>query len=78
MKADEAKQQYISQMGQALGTQFAALWQDMANLHLKWGEYVILFGTKPSRLEFSTKRPPSFFECFRASYGTTHLCISRG
>jgi hypothetical protein len=59
--AEEAKNEYIQRMGEALGTQFAALWQEVAYLHMKWAEYVALFGTKPSRIELLNKAAPSFF-----------------
>lgn len=41
--AEEAKIHYIEKMGDDLGTQFAALWQEVVRLHMKWGEYVELF-----------------------------------
>ena len=40
--ADEAKQAYVASMGESLGSIFHALWQEVAWLHFKWREYVVL------------------------------------
>ena len=44
--AEQAKQQCIDTMGEALGSQYAELWQEIAHLHLTWLEFVELYGTK--------------------------------
>lgn len=59
--APETKQYYIEQMGEPLGALFYALWQEVAWLHLKWQEYVELFGKKPSRVDLLNKAAPLFF-----------------
>ena len=59
--AEEAKKEYIACMGEDLGKVFHALWQEMAWLHMKWGEYVELFGEKPSRIELMNRAAPRFF-----------------
>jgi hypothetical protein len=48
---DEARTLYIEKMGEQLGAQFHALWQEVALLHLRWAEFVELFGTKRSRVD---------------------------
>ncbi len=48
-------------MGTPLGEQFGALWQEVAWLYLKWGEYVDLFGTKPSRIKLLNNAASGFF-----------------
>jgi hypothetical protein len=58
--AEEAKAHYIKKMGQALGEQYSALWQEVAWLHIKWGDYVELFGTKSSRVDFLNQAAPAF------------------
>src|SRR5438552_8389482 len=55
MTADEAKQDYITKMGEALGTQFAEFW------HMKWLEFAELFGTKDSRVDLMNEAAPRFF-----------------
>jgi hypothetical protein len=59
--ADEAKKHYIEKMGEALGKQFAALWQEVAALHLNWKEFVELFATKSTRVDILNKAAPHFF-----------------
>ncbi len=59
--AQEAKQHYIEKMGPDLGSHFAALWQEVASLHMKWEEYVALFGTSPERVETLNKTAPKYF-----------------
>ena len=59
--AEEAKREYFGAMGEPLGKQFHALWQEVEWLHIKWDEYVELFGTKPSRIELLKRAAPRFF-----------------
>ena len=54
-------------MGQALGTQYSALWQEVAGIHFNWGEFVELYGTKATRLELLNRAAPSFFRMIRSS-----------
>jgi hypothetical protein len=60
--AEEARDHYIDKMGKDLGTQFAALWQEVASVHIKWSEYVQLFGTNSTRVEVLNKSAPAFFQ----------------
>jgi hypothetical protein len=59
--AEEAKKHNIDKMGEPLGAQFSALWQEVAQLHMNWAEYVELFGTKPQRIELLNRAAPYFF-----------------
>lgn len=59
--ADEAKKRNIEKMGEALGTQYSELWQEVTLLHINWKEYVELFGTNEQRIELLNKAAPSFF-----------------
>jgi hypothetical protein len=59
--SDESKQQCIAAMGHELGVQYAALWQEMAYLHLTWLEFRELFGTKESRIDLLNRAAGSFF-----------------
>lgn len=56
-----ARARNIEKMGQELGEQYSALWQEMAYLEMKWADYVELFGTKPSRVDMLNQAAPSFF-----------------
>ena len=58
--AKEAQTEYVKHMGTPLGEQFSALWQELAWLYLKWGEYNELFGTKPSRVRLLNNAAPRF------------------
>jgi hypothetical protein len=48
-------------MGAELGAVYSELWQEVARLHIKWDEYVELFGTKESRVELLNEAAPHFF-----------------
>jgi hypothetical protein len=59
--ADQSKAETISAMGQELGALYNALWQQVAYLHNKWGQYVELFGARPSRITLLNNVAPQFF-----------------
>jgi hypothetical protein len=59
--AAQAKTANIEKMGSALGAQYSALWQEVATIHLNWGEFVELYGTKPERLELINRAAGTFF-----------------
>lgn len=65
--AEEAKQHHIDQMGDALGSVYHALWNELAWLYAKWGEYVVLFGTKSSRVELLNQAAGFFFRIIQDS-----------
>jgi len=71
--AEEAKKQYIEKMGKPLGTQFHALWQEVALLHVNWKEYVTLFGTNERRIERLNKSAPAFFRMIQDQLWTATL-----
>ncbi|MES2024125.1 MAG: hypothetical protein V4448_01080 [Pseudomonadota bacterium] len=60
LTADQAKFENIRVMGEELGSVYDALWQQMAWLHRKWSEYVVLFGTKKSRVDLLNETAPVF------------------
>ena len=75
---DEARSDYIQQMGEPLGKTFYALWQDLAYLYMKWSEYVELYGKKPTRIELLNKSAPLFFRIVQDSlWEDTLLHIAR-
>lgn len=57
----ETKDHHISSMGEELGRLFYALWQEVVWLHREWHEYVLLFGTKKSRIALMNDAAPEFF-----------------
>ena len=62
--AEEAKTNYIEKMGEALGTQFTALWLEVDFLSAAWGEYVELF-TEPKQVEVLNQTAPALFHIVR-------------
>jgi hypothetical protein len=75
---DEIRSIYIDKMCEDLGAQFYALWREVASLHRKWGEFVELFGTKPSRIELLNQAAPEFIQMVEdALFDDTVLHISR-
>ena len=65
--ADEVKRHHIEVMGDDLGSLYHALWNELAWLYSKWGEYVELFGTKPSRIELVNTAAGHFFRIVQDS-----------
>lgn len=76
--SDENSQSYTDQMGYELGSIFDALWREVEWLHIKWNEYVELYGTKPSRIDLLNKSAPLFFKVIQDSlFEDTLLHIAR-
>jgi hypothetical protein len=57
----ELKQRYCDAMGSELGEMFHHLRQEAALLHLKWNEYVKLFGTSAEQMDLLNRAAPGFF-----------------
>jgi hypothetical protein len=75
---EEAAKHYIEKMGGALGAEFHALWTEVVWLHWNWGEFVELFGSKPSRVELLNQTAPAFFRLIQDSlWEITVLRIAR-
>lgn len=60
LTAEEAKVEHIRLMGNELGTIYSALWQEVAWVHGKWSDFVVLFGTKQSRVDLLNATAPAF------------------
>ena len=76
--AEDVKNKHISSMGEELGTVFHELWNEVAMLYLKWGQYVELFGTKPSRITLLNDAASLFFRIIQDSlFEDTLLHIAR-
>jgi len=58
--AAEARAEYERIMGAELGALYSLLWQELAWIHSKWAEYVVLFGTSPERVALLNEAAPSF------------------
>lgn len=76
--ADEAKKQNVAKMGEPLGNQYSALWQEVAQLYINWAEFVELFGTKPQRIELLNRAAPAFFRMIQDRlWETTVMHLAR-
>lgn len=60
--AVEIKSDNVTKMGESLGALYSELWQELANLHFDWSEYVVLFGTKPERIDLLNQTAGGFFQ----------------
>lgn len=58
---EQVQQKYVEHMGETLGPLFYALWNEVSWLHLKWSEYLELYGDKPSRIDLMNRAAPLFF-----------------
>lgn len=65
--AEEAKAEHLRLMGEDLGSIYDALWQQIAWVHAKWSEYLVLFGTKESRVDLLNSVAPSFWRLIQDS-----------
>ncbi len=75
--AEAAKNKYIEKMGEALGSQFDALFREVAWLHFRWGEYVELVGN-PKRVEVLDEAASALFRIIlEALWEQTLLHIAR-
>jgi hypothetical protein len=48
-------------MGEPLGSQYSALWQEVVQVYVVWSQFVTLYGTKPSRVEILNRSAANFF-----------------
>lgn len=58
---EETKSEDIARRKEEFEKVFHELEREVTWLHTKWGEYVELFGTRPSRIELVNKASPLFF-----------------
>jgi hypothetical protein len=73
MTTDEMKQRNIDKMGEDLGTQYTALFQELAALYLYWNEFMELFGTNDKRIERLNKSAPGFFQMLQEQQFETNM-----
>jgi hypothetical protein len=64
---EDIEQHYIDAMSMELGQTFFRLLNESARVHLKWQEYVALFGTDPSRIELLNRAAAGFFRLVQES-----------
>lgn len=59
--SEEVRQQHLDTLGPELGPVYHALYNECAWLHIKWQQYVALYGTKPERIELLNRAAGLFF-----------------
>jgi hypothetical protein len=76
--AAETKAEYVTVMGPELGPIFYALYNELSWLHIRWRQYLQLFGEKPSRVDLLNGAAGLFFRDVQdALWEDTLLHVSR-
>ncbi|MET0164195.1 MAG: hypothetical protein ABW318_04235 [Vicinamibacterales bacterium] len=65
--ADRRKADCVAKMGPDLAELYDALWNEVAWLHAKWQQFVILFGTSPARVKLLNDAAPGFVRLLQDS-----------
>jgi len=73
MTGDEMKQRNIDTMGEPLGRQYTALFQEFASLNLYWKEFLELFGTNDKRIARMNQSAPGFFQMLQEQQFETNM-----
>jgi hypothetical protein len=73
MTGDEMKQRNIVAMGETLGRQYTALFQEFASLNLYWKEFIELFGTNDKRIARMNQSAPGFFQMLQEQQFETNM-----
>jgi hypothetical protein len=77
MTAEELEKRNIEAMGEVLGKQYSALYQEVTILHLYWNEYTALFGNK-KRIDRLNQSAAGFFHMLQNElFSTNVLHIAR-
>jgi len=66
--ADEVKAHRMKTLGPELGLVYTALYTKCVLLHVKWRQYLELFGTKPERLDLLNRSAPGFFRIVQDTF----------
>ena len=59
--SDDIRDRYVALLGKSLGEVHHAVWNDLAGLHVKWGQFSALFGETPERVDILNSAAPLFF-----------------
>jgi hypothetical protein len=68
LTSDELQRRHIQLLGADLGPVYDALYHECAWLHVKWHQYVQLFGTKPERLDLLNRSAGRFFQIVQDAF----------
>jgi hypothetical protein len=73
MTGEELKQRNIDVMGETLGKQYTALFQEFASLNLYWKEFIELFGANDKRIARLNQAAPGFFQMLQEQQFETNM-----
>jgi hypothetical protein len=65
---EEAREDYVRRMGEELGPAYHLLWNECALLHMRWEEYLEMFGSDPRSFEIMNETAPGFFRSVQDLY----------
>ena len=75
---EEVRAAYVAAMGEELGGLFHVLSNELTSIHVRWKQYRILFGDKPSRVDLLNEAAPFFFRTVQdVLFEETLLAIAR-
>jgi hypothetical protein len=78
MTAEELEKRNVGALGEALGKQYTALYNEVVILHLYWKEYLELFSTNQKRIDRMNQAAPGFFRMLQTElFQTNVLHIAR-
>jgi hypothetical protein len=76
--AEEVRSDYVEKMGKELGELFHVISDEVTDIHWRWGQYRVLFGDKPSRIDLLNEAAPFFFRIVHdVLFEVTILAIAR-
>ena len=62
LSAEEVEKENLETLGPSLGPVYHELCNECAWLHIKWHQYLVLFGTKPERIDLLNRSASLFFQ----------------
>jgi hypothetical protein len=74
---EESHQEYMRAMGPELGERYHILWNQCALLHMKWDNYVEMFGSDQEQFDVMNGVAPGFFNLVQSTFWEgiiLHLC----
>jgi hypothetical protein len=73
----ETRKEYCGVMGEELGATYHLLWNECAHLHMRWNEYVEMFGKSQAEFDTMNGVAPGFFKSIQDMSWESillHLC----
>ena len=67
LSAEDIRKKHLNTLGPELGPVYNALYNKCAWLHIKWQQYIELYGTKPERIDLLNRAAGLFFRVVQDS-----------